>query len=701
MNSLYTAWSNRSVQTRRAHEGRKIAIRGDRKSAALAASIHLIPVATCICIVALNIRGYYIGGELSGPSGQDIERLAGLQFAAKLHELSMNASIAAILFSYIRYEVTFGDGLPFGAMFAGLQFRDISFLWSMELVGAARAKSLKHRRTMIALIIGCTLLGVSVGPSSANILKPRLDWWEAGGTDFWINTTRTDLYPLQYLGTQVPPSCATYADNTSCPSGDWSIIMSHYMRFWGLLRFGAVDTREFPSIIPVSSSQSVRNLVIHSRSPYQLDQAVHTKASVSYAPISDALNAMAELYKTAAAHVGHGWRFQYRLSQTFSAAASQPAVLVCCYQNGSSPSQVLNDAISGPLLFYNISDWATFSRTGDYPLIPYQNSSLKSHIITALNASTPSKKWLTLPESSFGNASLGIVVVIPAQSEKNINSSINLCTIDATVGPTIMQLALGDTRFLTSPLPSDKVEKSSHKIFIEPEWAEYIFPQDAVTNTSTFDQLLEAAGLWNITHSSTYNSTFNSTIGVVDNTPYALEALLATSIVNGLGRASYSTSLAGKLVGDDDQWMSQLMPANGAAIGYGGNAFTLANQSPDTVTQFTLQVKAQGYAYSSSSSTTILSITILLIYCTLAFGHTFYMIRTGLSSSSWDTISEITTLAMNSDRTNVLVNTGAGIETSIVFREMIHVKADGDRLQFVFNKLPQGVEKVEKNAYYG
>ena len=222
-----------------------------------------------------------------------------------------------------------------------------------------------------------------------------------------------------------------------------------------------------------------------------------------------------------------------------------------------------------------------------------------------------------------------------------------------------------------------------------------------IINASTFDQLLEAAGLWNITYGSTYNSTFNSTIGVVDNTPYALEALLATSVVNSLGRTNYYTSLAGKLIGDDDQWMSQLMPANGTAIGYGGNAFTLADQSPDTVTQFTLQVKAQGYAYSPRGSTTILSIIILLIYCALAFGHTFYMIRTGLSSSSWDTISEITTLAMNSDRTNVLVNTGAGIETSTVFREMIYVKADGDRLQFVFNKLPQGEEKVEKNAYYG
>ena len=339
----------------------------------------------------------------------------------------------------------------------------------MELVGAARAKLLRYRRITITLIIGCTLLGVSVGPLSANIIKPCLDWWEAGGTDFWINIIRTDLYPLQYLGTQVSPSCVTYADDTSCPSGEWSIIMSHYLYFWGLLRFGAVETREFPLIIPVSSSQSVRNLVIHSRSPYQPDPAVHTKASVSYAPISDALDAMGELYKTAAAHVGHGWRFRYRLSQTFSAAASQPAVLVHCYQNGSSPSQVLNDVITDPILFYNTSDWAIFSRTGDYPLIPYQNSLLKSYIITALNASTPSKKWLTLPESSFGNASLGIVVVIPAQSEKNINFFINLCTIDATVGLTIMQLALGDTRFLTSPLSSDSVVKRSDKIFIEPE----------------------------------------------------------------------------------------------------------------------------------------------------------------------------------------------------------------------------------------
>ena len=36
-----------------------------------------------------------------------------------MHELSINTSIAAMLLSYIRYELTMGIGLPFGVLVAG------------------------------------------------------------------------------------------------------------------------------------------------------------------------------------------------------------------------------------------------------------------------------------------------------------------------------------------------------------------------------------------------------------------------------------------------------------------------------------------------------------------------------------------------------------------------------------------------------
>ena len=63
---------------------------------------------------------------------QDDAKFIGLQFAAKLHELTISASLTAVIFSYIRHELVTDNGLPFGVIMAGFQFKEISYLWSIE-----------------------------------------------------------------------------------------------------------------------------------------------------------------------------------------------------------------------------------------------------------------------------------------------------------------------------------------------------------------------------------------------------------------------------------------------------------------------------------------------------------------------------------------------------------------------------------------
>lgn len=96
----------------------------------LGSLIHFIPVGVAVSISSVNWFGVYIGGELSGQSGMDQEKLIGLLFAAKLHVLAITASLAAVLFFYIQHEIALEKGLSFGAVFAGLQFQNVSFFWS-------------------------------------------------------------------------------------------------------------------------------------------------------------------------------------------------------------------------------------------------------------------------------------------------------------------------------------------------------------------------------------------------------------------------------------------------------------------------------------------------------------------------------------------------------------------------------------------
>lgn len=170
-------------------EQTKIAIRKSRRVALLRALIHLFPFAVALSEITVNWNTYYLG---SAPLNQAI-----YQFGAKLHEITAQASIAAIVFSYVRYEMSLGQGLPFGALFSGLQVSQLSYLYSMEFWGSIYSKHLPlSRRIGMALVITCSfILAAAVGPSSAILLIPRLDYWPAGSTDIWLNATTQDLWP--------------------------------------------------------------------------------------------------------------------------------------------------------------------------------------------------------------------------------------------------------------------------------------------------------------------------------------------------------------------------------------------------------------------------------------------------------------------------------------------------------------------------
>lgn len=111
--------------------------------------------------------------------------------------MMIQASLAAIILSYIRHQMVLGNGIPFGALFSGLQINQISYLWSMEFWGSINSRHLSFWRkiTMLAFISLSFILAAVTGPSSAILLIPRLDYWSAGSTHIWINATFNDIWP--------------------------------------------------------------------------------------------------------------------------------------------------------------------------------------------------------------------------------------------------------------------------------------------------------------------------------------------------------------------------------------------------------------------------------------------------------------------------------------------------------------------------
>lgn len=82
-------------------EKEKIALQHSRRVAFLRALIHIIPTAGAFAVIYFNMANIYVAAQLSN--------LSALQFVAKLHELTMVASLTVIVLSYLRHQVVLGD----------------------------------------------------------------------------------------------------------------------------------------------------------------------------------------------------------------------------------------------------------------------------------------------------------------------------------------------------------------------------------------------------------------------------------------------------------------------------------------------------------------------------------------------------------------------------------------------------------------
>ncbi|KAL8667912.1 MAG: hypothetical protein Q9202_000377 [Teloschistes flavicans] len=79
----------------------KVAIRRHRPSAFLRALVHVLPVTAALFLVIINLYQYYVGSS--------IQSLVFYQFIAKVFEIMAQASLAAIVFSYVRHEMILGQ----------------------------------------------------------------------------------------------------------------------------------------------------------------------------------------------------------------------------------------------------------------------------------------------------------------------------------------------------------------------------------------------------------------------------------------------------------------------------------------------------------------------------------------------------------------------------------------------------------------
>ena len=223
------------------------------------------------------------------------------------------------------------------------------------------------------------------------------------------------------------------------------------------------------------------------------------------------------------------------------------------------------------------------------------------------------------------------------------------------------------------------------------DWAQYLNPSISNSNTTVFSRLMASRVL-------------------LADLSLNVRVILAELLANGLARIGSTSRLQGTLKTviqsdgfeglDGDYWFSGK-----------GDAFVVNPIESKDWVKLRVYSTFEGFAYNTSGATTKVAISFLVAYCMVALAHILYAGITGISSTCWDSISEVTALAVNSTPSALLRNTCAGITELDIFKISVRVLAfrdsensDGEHLQLVFGELDEKsiqYQVIKKNRVYG
>ncbi|KAF6226151.1 hypothetical protein HO133_009017 [Letharia lupina] len=687
-------------------EPTKIAIRRSRTAALLRALIHIVPVGVALWEIVLNWNTYFVGYA--------IYNQAYYQFGAKIHEIAIEASLSAVIFSYVRYELMLGDGIPFGALFSGLQVSQASYLWSMEFWGTVRSKniSLKSKLRLLVVVTASVFLAAVAGPTNASELPMQC-----------LNANTSDIY--------------TFA----CPSHGWEAVQDFIYTTMNTLDpkyLALIEVVGLPEWVEVTGHGSLRHLVLDTvisvQEGYDPDPIVGT---TQQSVIADALTETGNLWTTFIANIstrGHGSVLQQLDAvHTIKNGYYQPYTIASC----------ATDVIHGPhddsaVAFpvppadsmlnrteYNDSILDVYSFV--YPGIT------KNQILGTPGSLEESRlRWVELPQDPFNGSAIGAVILLP-RSTLNSTQEFLVCNLGAGWGSSIINTSsfAGGTTFTTSVVDLSAIEQYENPpeanqsspyyerppraeslaktivsqfnlpffpekpIIVTEVWANYLNPFIPALNTTVIDTLMS-------THAPVGELSSEEQIGTAK---WALAGLLA----NGLASIGATSTLQGNL--------KTVVKSDGSSEWAGdywfsgkGDVFTVDPEESKDWVKLRVDSTVNGYAYNIRGASPKVAISFLLAYCITALSHILYAGISGISSTCWDSIGEVTALAMNSTPTTLLKNTCAGIMELNIFKLPVRVLAirddegDGEHLELVFGNVDEKDVRgtpIKPNRVYG
>ncbi|KPM39415.1 hypothetical protein AK830_g7171 [Neonectria ditissima] len=625
-----------------AHRVREVPIVKDRFAALLTCLIHVPAIAGIITLSFYIFKNYYIGKELEGPPDYDIQKKLGIQFAAKLMELFIVLSLTSIIFAIIRHEFTLGEGVPYGALVAGQQITDISFLWSEEFLTIVNGKFSRiwKKLAFIAITIIFAILALGASSLSAVVMMPQEDDWRAGGSLVWANATYDDIFPIELDANNTLGSLCNVTGNSLCPSWEWDVLnhqLVSKLPTSSQIIDGIIGPRP-PRSFVLSGATTLAKLNIDVREKvFNKNSPNHTVVSMPHFVVSDSVVLSSldwELASDAASHTGN-YRFNLYSKIEHRLTGPQPITHTRCYRSSMSSDDLTTASVP------DVRSW-------EYPAMNITSENITDWMSATLpDLERPQVLWFDPDTDLSANASVGILVAVPTD-DKDKDIDLYGCMIDARwiattiTGDAVSLLGEGTPPFsdaLATSLGGSWILSPTYgqKIHIRPSFAQYLNPFDTRTNHSIIHELLLTSGIW-------------TSKGKGSRSEMHLEAILGALATNGLARSAPYTSAMTTLADPDGEWWKNFMPQGGQVFGPGGNPYAVSDEDQARYFRTEMETWITGFAFADNSLTMRGAMAVFYVYVAFVVAFSVWSVWTGITSSSWESVPELLALSLTEQK---------------------------------------------------
>ncbi|KAG4263157.1 hypothetical protein FPRO03_10520 [Fusarium proliferatum] len=673
LKTILKKWRMQALEASiRKKKNRQVPIVKDRLTAILAALVHLPAIAGIITLSFYIFKNYYIGKELEGKPNYDVEKKLGIQFAAKLMEMFIVLSLNAIVFSMIRHEFTIGQSVPYGALVAGQQISEISFLWSEEFFSIVKGKFSQTWKKIgfIITVFVCTIMALGASSLSAVAMMPQGGDWRAGGSFVYFNGTRDEMFPGVLTEDNTIGSACNVTGNERCPSWQWDVINSQLISKLPLS--GEVDNGLFirrpPSEILVAGySSTLVNLVVDVREKwFNLNSPNHTVARMPHLGPAEACITTSLHWEQAADDSAKRKQTRFNNFQKLAHKLNAPMPIT----NTRCELTSVTDAKAKTIMF---PDFVAFPPTTLNVTKDVMSDWLSD---TLPGLKKPEVLWFD-SAPVIANSSVGVVVAVPSNKSREA-ADIYGCMIDA--------------RWITTELSGDAVSLASkgyppfsgpiatalggswigspgygQRVHLAPSFAQYLNPVDSRTNRTVIHEMLLNSGVW-------------TNDGKGSKSTAHLEAVLGSLAANGLGRSTPNITAITTLADPDGEWWRSFMPQDGQVFGPGGSPYAVSDDDKARFFSAEMETWVTGFAFADNSLTMRGAMAVFYVYALLVMAYSIWSIWSGITSSSWESVPDLLALAL-ADRGSGSDSEGFSKGSPDIMKESFCISADGSTLR--------------------